>query len=261
MLSETQNPTYIPLLGQKVTKTHYDSLGDVYDKLWSFEQDHAVQMIQDMITALDITSSDVIADLGGGTGKWAQPLAIKTNCSTVYCVDPVKSMVDQARARKEIIAVHQSVKEFVSNKENKVTKYIAQRSVHHFEDRANLWSEMYQNLPRGGKLLTVTSSDNCQSYPFPSIVAKWLKAQTSSFEALFSEFKETEFDVAASEKYYKSLIPKRTWFEMIRGRFISSLSQFTDDELEAGIMELDGTLTEDSVEVTVNYYFFVLEKK
>lgn len=251
----------ISLLPKEVTSPHYMSIADNYDTFFHHEEDYAEAMLKDINESLALKGSDIIADLGGGTGTWSEKIAKNFNPSLTICVDPIEAMIKYARDKKGILPLCMPVEKFVKNPDHPITKFLAKGSIHHFENHRALYQDIYKCLPIGGKFLIITSADNCRSYPFFKKVDEWLAQQSSTLESLFKETHETSFKVSTSEKTYQAVITKQKWFTMLRGRFISSLSQFSDEEIEEGIKELNHTLQDsENVPISTKWFFITLEK-
>ena len=70
--------------------------------------------------------------------------------------------------------------------------------------------------------------------------------------------RKANFEVEVSEEKIYVGLKKSRWYEMLRGRFQSTLSEFTDEEIEDGINELEtgklkGLCLEDEVKLHYSY--------
>lgn len=248
-----------------IVGNHYKTLGPSYERLWSYEEEFAAELVSDIQKSLNLQTNDVVADLGGGTGIWAEKLAKLTE-SPVFCVDPVEAMVMHSSQKKNVISCHQSILPFIQGlKDGVATKFLAKASIHHFDDRAKVIMESYNKLPLGGRFLIITALGNnslpSTSLPLFQKLKESLKGQSARFNTLLiEECKTANFKVSMEEKHYLSHVPKETWFSMLRGRYMSPLSNFTDEEISAGIEELNTNIRSDILEIYGNYLFITLEK-
>ncbi len=64
-----------------------------------------------------------------------------------------------------------------------------------------------------------------------------------------------------SEHDFEALLPKATWYGMIRARFWSTFSHFTDAELESGIRELEETHQAQTKLYFVDRLLFIVGRK
>lgn len=56
-------------------------------------------------------------------------------------------------------------------------------------------------------------------------------------------------------------MPKSEWYAAMRERFLTSLERFTDEEIEAGIVELEQEYcTQDLIEVETEFRIVILTK-
>jgi ubiquinone/menaquinone biosynthesis C-methylase UbiE len=258
-LSICEASANVKLLSQNTVHQHYSKIGEKYENLWSYEEQYSHQLIRDIIQNLEIKSDDIIADIGGGTGTWSKKLSRLQVVKKVYCVDPNKSMISVAARKKGIVAVHSDALPFVEN-HGEVTKYLIKSSIYHIGDRKQVLEAMHQKLPVGGKILIITSSDNVLSFPLSRRVKSYLQSQSSSLGDLFNELKATPFKMSINNMHYSFNISKEQWLKMVRGRFISTLSKFSDNEIAEDIDELRNDLKSDDLKIDVNYYFITLEK-
>ena len=254
-------------LSDSMVQSHYSKLGSRYDELWSYEEDFAAELVSDIQNALKLVKGDAVADLGGGTGIWAKKLADVRGETLVFCVDPVEAMITCATQKKGIVAHCQSVLPFLQGLEKgEITKFLAKASIHHFDNREEVIKEIYKKLPKGGRFLIITSlgksSGPSKSLPLPQKVKDYLKGQSADFNALLiEECKRANFKVSFEEKHYPSFVSKETWFNMLRGRYMSPLSHFTDADIEEGVKELDAKLPAAPLQIYGNYFFIILEKQ
>ncbi len=248
-----------------IVSNHYKILGHSYEKLWDYEEQFAHELVLDIQKALELNKGDVIADLGGGTGIWSEKLAHLV-ADPVFFVDPVKEMVMQSSQKKNVISCNQPILSFIQDlKEGGVTKFLAKASIHHFENRAQVIMESYNKLPIGGRFLIITSlgksSHTSKSLPLFKKLKESTRGHSAEFNTLLiEECRAYGFRVSLEEKSYLSNVSKETWFNMLRGRYMSPLSNFTDEEIEKGIEELKSILPSDTLEIYGNYLFIILEK-
>ena len=132
----------------------------------------------------------------------------------------------------------QPVLEFIKNCPCAVTKVFIKAAIHHFENRVEVLTEIYRHLPTGGKCLIVTLSNNCENLPLFTKALSVVKDMPNFFNTLIDEIKQTKFSFTIQEKNYVANITKNNWFDMLRGKFISTLNAFSDADIDEGIQEL-----------------------
>ena len=76
----------------------------------------------------------------------------------------------------------------------------------------------------------------------------------------------TKFDVEVAEENIDFNVTKSKWYHMLRGRFNSNLTKFTDEEIEEGIDELErGKLKDlepqDDISISFTLLVFMARKK
>src|ERR1041384_316102 len=81
------------------TTEHYERVAATYDEHWGYNPDYVKHFASTMVDALRLTQSDVIADIGCGTGLYSRQLCEELEPThPMLCVDPVAAMLDQLPA-------------------------------------------------------------------------------------------------------------------------------------------------------------------
>ena len=101
----------------------------------------------------------------------------------------------------------------------------------------------------------------------------WFTKVENRMGAFFGERKEitssclrlTKFDVEVKEENIDFNVTKSKWYDMLRGRFHSSLTELTDEEIEEGIDELQrGKLKDlkpqDDISISSTLLVFIARK-
>lgn len=221
---------------------HYERLADTYDDNWAYSPAYVRWMAARIADALDIRPEDRIADIGCGTGLFAREVAdLITPRLPLQCVDPSAAMLRQLGASAGLLPVQASAEDLA---EGRVTLPHApldaawmKEAVHHVTDQAATLAGLAALLAPGGRLLIVMLpatieyplfGDALDRYeelqPDPADVAGLLSAAGLHTSLTFVEHKLT----IGTERY----------LAMIRARYMSVLSLFSDAEIEAGIAEI-----------------------
>jgi hypothetical protein len=169
-------------------------------------------------------------------------------------------MIDIAKTRSNIISECQSNIDYIKNTSMKITKYFSKESVHHFPNLEYLLELIYKQLPSQGKFLIISSADNLLFYPFFEKLKSYLRSLTDTLQERLYQMKNSKFHIHIYHHSYDVMLKKEKWFKKLRNKFISSLSLFTDDEIEEGIAELNATL-DDVVQFELKYDFILLSKE
>ena len=242
------------------TSKHYESHSSTtYEQAYFYEpgayQQHLVNLVRERLEITgdhDETSTDKknILDIGGGTGNFAQALVHNLPLFHVKVVDPFldpTQSVDQSTS-KQVSFVQAAAEVFVQPPQinntaswrSVVDRILMKEVVHHLEDRARIFQGMYSDLSRSGSLLIITRPQVNVDYPLWDAARDvWKEHQPSSNE-LTGELQQAGFsDIVETLEPYPCTIPFQRWTDMVRGRFWSTFSNFSDEELDAACRHME----------------------
>lgn len=129
---------------------------------------------------------------------------------------------------------------------------------HHFTELLEILRGLEASLRPGGTLLVVNIGES-SNLPLFTNAEKSFGASKSNFKKrITAMLQKADFEVEVSEEKIYVGLKKSQWYEMLRGRFQSTLSELTDEEIEDGIRELDtgklkGLGFEDEVKLHYSY--------
>ena len=139
---------------------------------------------------------------------------------------------------------------FSSPSAAKYNKFLFCHSIHHFSDWRATFEKAFAAIPVGSVCLIIADDHSELTIPlFAKAVEK--KSQRPKGANICLGLAQIGFTVDEQEGKTVYCCSKEEWYERIRGRFGSILELFTDEEIEAGIAELEQT-TLKSTDV-VNY--------
>ena len=254
-----------PQKKKEVLQSHYTShSADSYESAFFYEAGaytkHVQRLVQDRLRLHDIQQigdhtkdlSDPpkrrrprrLLDIGGGTGNFTRMLLEGTNnLVEAIVVDP---FLEHAMTDEEGLKfVQEPAEDFLL--QDKVTwwkqdydQVLLKEVVHHFaeQDRMGIFRGMYQGLtPTTSKLsypsiLIITRPQIEIDYPLWEEARQvWAKNQVS-LEELTKELKHAGFtNISHSLEPYACAIALSRWQSMVRNRFWSTFSNFSDEEL------------------------------
>lgn len=231
---------------------HFDTVADSYDSVNIFNgvgggnaTEIFNQVISHVSAALQISTGDVIADIGGGNGVIAEAIC-KTQPNVHFVVvDPSAAMLKKAQQRG-LETVEMEALQFVQTAFTPGHPYqtvLLMSMIHHLEptERREMFAHLYETLPIGGKIVIVTRPDDGGELPlFNKARIAW-KANCPEHNQLPNDVKTAGFATTTQQAQIKIKIPTELWFEFIRRRTWSDFANMTNEELEAGIDELKTT--------------------
>jgi trans-aconitate methyltransferase len=226
---------------------HFDTIADIYDKVWHFSAQYQDAMLANIIELLRLAPADTLADLGGGTGAYTKRLRDAVGLKQAYCIEPSRNMYLEAAKIAGIEPFCADAAGFMAL-DLPFSKVLLKEVVHHIPERETLWRYLRQKLPAQGRILIVTRPQDIKLPLFEQAKAAFRQKQPHQ-DSLLAELRAGGFDAEAHVRPYVFSLPKATWFDMLRSRFMSDLAPFTDAEIEAGIQEIDAAHPGDSIEI------------
>ncbi|MFC8429232.1 class I SAM-dependent methyltransferase [Streptomyces sp. NPDC057253] len=223
---------------------HYDGLAAEYDEHWVYGPDYVPWMSGRIVEALRLGPTDRVADIGSGTGLFATEVARQLHPQhPILCVDPSAAMLGQLGTPPpaDLAPVVASAEDIAEGHTQLPYEQLdamwLKESVHHVADPAHTLRGLAGRLAPGGRLLVVMLPATIQ-YPL--------------YEAALARFEELQPDPAVIEGHLRAAglkarlsyvehelrIDRDKYFGMVRARYMSLLSTFTDSELEKGIEEM-----------------------
>jgi SAM-dependent methyltransferase len=180
----------------------------------------------------------VIADIGCGTGLLLDSFAEKGIFRKFLAVEPCKLMLDQVKdGDTPIEKFCMDGEQFSKLKCIMYDSSIMFGILHHIPQRCLLefLRGVFTQTNPGGTVLVITYSP---TLPFP-LWPEHVEAATACFPSwdnLQETLRQAGFDdVTCLKKSYGDVVITRdSWLQMVRGRFISTLSTFSDEEIEEG---------------------------
>jgi ubiquinone/menaquinone biosynthesis C-methylase UbiE len=231
---------------------HYQTVAKEYESAFFYAsgpyQDHLLSTVLAHLR-LDAPGPDSrgplrLADVGGGTGNFTVALAQAAGLtSPVLCVDNSADMLAVAATRPGLVPICQDALSFAQRTPlpgEALDRVLLKEIVHHLPvaDLPALYKGLGRQLAPGGLLLTVTRPQEVD-YPLFEAARRVWRANQPAAEVFESACTAAGLSVVRSEAVYTATLPKERWFAMVRSRFWSTFSAMTDEELEAGIQELE----------------------
>lgn len=238
---------------------HFDSIAEVFNHIWYFSDEYKNFVVGHIIGDLSLSRNDILADIGGGTGTFTSRLMEEAGLQKAYCIEPSGAMCEEAAKLDNITAFHADAHAFLSTR-TPFSKLLLKEVIHHIGEREQFWNTIFDNLPHGGKLLIITRPQTIQFPLFQKAKEAFFQNQPSH-ELFESQLKACGFSVKTAHRSHTFTLPKKSWYEMLRHRFMSDLSIFSDEEIEAGIVEIEQTYPEEIINIIDNLIFITATKK
>jgi ubiquinone/menaquinone biosynthesis C-methylase UbiE len=224
----------------EIIDRHYDNLAGSYDLFLKYSPDFIRRLTREMIEKLQLRESDRLVDLGGGTGIYALDILEQLHLRhLVLVVDYSGAMLARAPDDPRLQRLEMGALEFAS-REGRYDKILIKETVHHIEDRARLFAGLHARLSPGGRLLLVHIPPQIDYPLFRAAIERSLKWHADP-DRLVRHLEASGFAVERETFVYRHRLPKEVYFRMVRGRYMSLISSFTDSELKDGLEEMAAT--------------------
>ena len=145
----------------------------------------------------------------------------------------------------------------------KCNKILINESAHLFGDPQETFRKAFEYLQEDGLLVLIQRSSSC-SLPMWKDLAEVFAPL--SVDALQEYLDRAGFKLTKAVEVGISRMTKRDWYDKMRRRMFTILSEFTDEDIEKGIKELDQSWfpekdESDVVEIRDNLVFFTAKKQ
>lgn len=217
---------------------HYERVASTYDEHWTYNPDYVRRFARAMADALRLISSDAIADVGCGTGLYTRQLCEDLAPERpILCVDPVPAMLEQLPPWKGLEPLHASAEDLAAGRvapSGPLDAVIVKEAIHHVDAREETLRGLAALLSHHGRLLVVMLPRAIEHPLF--------RAAQERFRERQPEPTEIEAMVAAaglrtslSYRTFPVAIERERYIHLLESRYMSVLSEFSADELRAGI--------------------------
>lgn len=238
--------------------SHFDSIADVFNRVWYFSEEYKNFVIRHIRSDLDLCAEDILVDIGGGTGSFTRRLMDESEAAKAYCVEPSAPMCAEAAKVGNITALCMDAHTFMSTK-TPFSKLLLKEVIHHIGEREIFWQTVYAQLPEKGRLLIITRPQDIAFPLFSSAKSAFARNQPP-YELFESQLKKFGFSVMSAQRSHTFTLSKEHWYDMLRHRFMSDLAIFSDEEIEEGIKEIDANHTGGTLDVIDRLIFITAIK-
>lgn len=221
-----------------VLKRHYGRLGEKYDQYLYYSPQFVRTLTSKMVEKLQLEPDDLLVDLGCGTGMYSIDMLEQVSLNNlVVGVDPFAEMLDNIDPSAPLVRVQEDALTY-SRRATHCNKILIKETVHHVDDRPELFRNLHRQLKPSGKLLLVHVPPRVQ-YPLFDAALERAQGWHADPDELTEQLAEAGFAVERDAVDYPHVIPKDHYFEMVRSCYMSVLTSFSEEELAAGLQEME----------------------
>lgn len=238
------------------TQAHYDRLASTYDENWAYSAAFLSWMTDCLLEQLQLGRDDRLLDLGAGTGLYARRLV--EYARSVTCVEPSASMLEQIPDDPHLACICASAGQVAAGRvqlpEQRYEAILLKEVLHHVVDRAGVIRGLAALLAPRGRLVVAmlpTSID----YPLFEAAHERFRSLQPDPEDITRMMREAGLEAELTYREFPLSFPTERYLAMVRNRYMSLLSLFTDDELAAGVEEIRRRHPGDTVEFVERFAF------
>lgn len=245
---------------QAVIDKHYERLATDYDEYLYYSPEFVRSLTSKMIDKLRLVESDTLTDIGCGTGMYSLDILKQIELKyPVIGVDPYESMLEQIPDGAPISRVAEDALTF-SNRKGRYNKVLIKETIHHVDRREDFFRNLYANLPAGGIMLLAHVPPNVKYPLFEAALNRCLGWHTDPNE-LVQQMEDAGFEVKRDGLDYLHKILKDHYFRMVKSCYMSVLTSFSVDELQAGLAEMESKYKDvDALEFVDHFDFLTATK-
>ncbi|MDJ0842697.1 class I SAM-dependent DNA methyltransferase [Crocosphaera sp.] len=216
---------------------HYQNLAKQYNDFWGTSTDFIEFLTEKIIEHLHLKSTDVLVDLGCGTGLYSQAIVAKINLEhSIICVDPSDKMLEKIPDNSHYQTVVKDAVEF-AHESGQYDKILIKEMIHHIEEKERLLQGLFNRLNKEGILLIILLPPTIE-YPLFQQALSVYESVQPHYNDLVNLCEKVGFKTTVDFIDYAVSIPKAQYFNMVKNRYMSLLSRFNDEEINKGLTEM-----------------------
>lgn len=231
-------------------QTHYSRLAADYDSLWEHSKIFRDWMVDRILERVRLVPGHIVADIGGGTGIYAQALLDRVAGLEIFVVDPSPEMLNQVEVRQGIHVLlgsgSSAARSLMVTGPREFRLVLIKEAVHHFEQIDDTLKSLGSLLAPGGTLLVVMLPKSIDYPLFGAALRRFEDLQPDPVD-VENSLRAAGLVVERTQERYRLEIPRERWIAMVKGRFMSLLSTFTNDQLAKGVEELQARFADAGV--------------
>lgn len=209
---------------------------------------HLVELVSHRMTLGNLSSRRMLVDLGGGTGNFAKELVERNDNLHITVVEPFLDQGTNGNNSERISFVQESADIFLcpeSWRDKMIHQILLKELVHHLNNRDELFRGIYDSLipledEDTPSILIITRPQTDIDYPFWDAARQVWAANQPGSAQIQSELQRAGFiNIQQTTEVYECQILLAKWQDMVKKRFWSTFSHFTDEELQQGCTEIE----------------------
>ncbi len=218
-------------------QNHYRQIAQNYDDLWTYTPDFIKFIAQNIIEQLNLQFTDKLADLGCGTGLFSKEITNQIKLKyPIVCVDSSPEMLEAIPLNDTSQPLAMDAMDFTSQADI-FDKIFIKEMIHHISDKPKLIANLFNSLNAGGILLLILLPPTIE-YPLFESAKKSYEQLQPHYRELEDIFERVGFQTEVNFVKYPLSLNKDKYLRMVKNRYMSLLSMFSDEEISQGIEEM-----------------------
>lgn len=239
---------------------HYQRISERYIDYLSYSGDFVPTLAEKMIDMLRLSPDDTLVDIGGGSGIFAAAILDQIDLEKPpTIVDPFAEMLEIIPEDLPVEKVCMDGLDF-ADESRSYDKVLIKETIHHIDERDELMRRLYDRIAPGGALLLVHVPPELD-YPLFDAALERVRTWHADPDELEQQMADAGFTVERDAVDWTHELPKERYAQMVESQYMSVLSSFDDDELAAGLAEMEAKHADRDILVFNDHFDYIVGYK
>ena len=208
------------------------------NKTWLSSQRYILSFNRFILKQIKLDRNSRVLDIGCGRGKIISNLSNKLKLHNKPIGIDIENHKDKS---KKIIFKKRDALSFVSKTKITFDLILIKQTIHLVKKNQinKLLSICKNKLNPNGKIIILSLDPNKNEIPAFDLMKKKLKQSLKRDKSLFQLIKKFNTNLTVKKFIFNVKISKNKYLQMIKNRYISTLLNFTEKQIQNGLNEID----------------------